>query len=160
MIDSTKLQFSHVKVGRVNCHYQWFTPRRRIIEITVGNRSAICLHEPATIGKSNTCSHFSLVVKKKLAAMLVEQRKESGAWDRVDLGKENGGFTQSWGPRIGESGNGGIDVVELIELRRGDWFLTLAEMVRKFVPAMIRKPTTLQVMSRRETGIFMSIFNG
>jgi DNA-binding XRE family transcriptional regulator len=66
-------------------------------------------------------------LQKKLAAMLVEQRKKAGL-RQVDLAKKIGVY-QSWVTHM-ESGQRRIDVVELIELSRAIGFVA-ADMVRK-----------------------------
>jgi len=58
-------------------------------------------------------------LQKKLAAMLVELRKESGL-RQVDLAKKLGVY-QSWVTHL-ESGQRRIDVIELIELGRAIGF--------------------------------------
>jgi ribosome-binding protein aMBF1 (putative translation factor) len=66
-------------------------------------------------------------LQKKLAAVLVEQRKKAGL-RQVDLAKKIGVY-QSWVTHM-ESGQRRIDVVELIELSRAIGFVA-ADMVRK-----------------------------
>jgi ribosome-binding protein aMBF1 (putative translation factor) len=66
-------------------------------------------------------------LQKKLAAVLVEQRKKAGL-RQIDLAKKIGVY-QSWVTHM-ESGQRRIDVVELIELSRAIGFVA-ADMVRK-----------------------------
>ena len=66
-------------------------------------------------------------LQKKLAAVLVEQRKKAGL-RQVDLAKKIGVY-QSWVTHM-ESGQRRIDVVELIELGRAIGFDPV-DMVRK-----------------------------
>jgi cyanate lyase len=69
-------------------------------------------------------------LQKKLAAMLVEQRKKAGL-RQVDLAKKIGVY-QSWVTHM-VSGQRRIDGVELIELGRAIGF-DAADMVRKLSP--------------------------
>jgi ribosome-binding protein aMBF1 (putative translation factor) len=66
-------------------------------------------------------------LQKKLAAMLVEQRKKAGL-RQVDLAAKMGVY-QSWVTHM-ESGQRRIDVIELIELGKAIGF-DAAAMVRK-----------------------------
>jgi ribosome-binding protein aMBF1 (putative translation factor) len=66
-------------------------------------------------------------LQKKLATMLVEQRKKAGL-RQVDLAKKMGVY-QSWVTHM-ESGQRRIDVIELIELGKAIGF-DAADMVRK-----------------------------
>ena len=66
-------------------------------------------------------------LQKKLAIMLVEQRKKAGL-RQVDLANKMGVY-QSWVTHM-ESGQRRIDVIELIELGKAIGF-DAADMVRK-----------------------------